>query len=85
MMKIWMGETASAFGGGAPGLSDTYVAGFMWLDKLGMGAVNGIDLIVRQSFYNGYYALINEQSLPNPVRSLSSMRESHRQSISFIC
>uniref|UniRef100_A0A914V5K7 Heparanase n=1 Tax=Plectus sambesii TaxID=2011161 RepID=A0A914V5K7_9BILA len=63
---IWMGETASAFGGGAPGLSDTYVAGFMWLDKLGMGAVNGIDLIVRQSFYNGHYALINEQSLPNP-------------------
>lgn len=25
----WLGETGSAFGGGAPGLSDRYVAGFM--------------------------------------------------------
>lgn len=68
-MKIWMGETASAFGGGAPGLSDTYVAAFMWLDKLGIGALNNVHLVVRQSFFNAYYALINQQSLPNPVRS----------------
>ena len=25
----WLGETGRAFGGGAPGLSDRYVAGFM--------------------------------------------------------
>lgn len=26
---IWLGETSSAYGGGSPGLSDAYVAGFM--------------------------------------------------------
>ena len=27
--KVWLGETSSAWGGGAEGLSDRYVAGFM--------------------------------------------------------
>ena len=27
--RVWLGETSSAWGGGAKGLSDTYVAGFM--------------------------------------------------------
>ena len=26
---VWLGETSSCWGGGAPGLSDRYVAGFM--------------------------------------------------------
>jgi len=28
-MKIWLGETGSCSGGGAKGLSDRYIAGFM--------------------------------------------------------
>ena len=27
--SVWLGETSSCWGGGAPGLSDRYVAGFM--------------------------------------------------------
>lgn len=27
--QLWLGETSSAWGGGAKGLSDRYVAGFM--------------------------------------------------------
>lgn len=27
--KMWLGETSSAYGGGAEGLSDAYVAAFM--------------------------------------------------------
>jgi len=28
-IPVWLGETSSCWGGGAPGLSDRYVAGFM--------------------------------------------------------
>ena len=29
--SVWLGETGSCWGGGAPGLSDRYGAGFMWV------------------------------------------------------
>jgi len=62
---IWMGETATAYGGGAAGLSDTYVAGFMWLDKLGLASKHGIKVVIRQSLYNGHYALLDNDLNPN--------------------
>ncbi|KAK3595343.1 hypothetical protein CHS0354_004499 [Potamilus streckersoni] len=65
--QVWLGETSSASGGGAKGLSDTYIAGFMWLDKLGVAAKYGIDVVLRQSFYSGHYSLLDHNDCsPNP-------------------
>nr|XP_022337561.1 heparanase-like [Crassostrea virginica] len=65
--QLWLGETSSAYGGGANGLSDAYVAAFMWLDKLGMAAKNNVGVVLRQSFYGGKYALLDDKTLdPNP-------------------
>ncbi|KAG2466541.1 HPSE Heparanase, partial [Polypterus senegalus] len=70
--KVWLGETGSAFGGGAPGLSDTYAAGFMWLDKLGLSAKLGIDVVIRQVFVGaGSYHLVDSNFDPLPDYWLS--------------
>ncbi|XP_064626037.1 heparanase-like isoform X2 [Lineus longissimus] len=73
---IWLGETASTFGGGTKGLSDRYVAGFMWLDKLGLCAKLGMDVVIRQAIIGGNYALIHHDIntrifSPNPDYWLS--------------
>ncbi|KAI0234960.1 hypothetical protein LSAT2_014658 [Lamellibrachia satsuma] len=69
--KLWLGETSTAWGGGAEGMSDAYVAGFMWLDKLGISAKMGISLVVRQTFYGGHYSLIDRYLRPLPDYWLS--------------
>ncbi|KAM7368582.1 hypothetical protein PAMP_012907 [Pampus punctatissimus] len=70
--SVWLGETSSAYGGGALGLSDTFVAGFMWLDKLGLGATLGLDVVMRQVFIgSGSYHLVNDNLDPLPDYWLS--------------
>ena len=64
--ELWLGETSAAYGGGAEGLSDTFVNGFMWLDKLGITSVLGVDMVVRQTFFGGRYALLDNNFDPRP-------------------
>ncbi|EDO32634.1 predicted protein, partial [Nematostella vectensis] len=67
----WMGETSSAYGGGATNMSDRYVAGFTWLDKLGIAAMLQQDVVIRQTFFGGRYGLLTLDLLPTPDYWLS--------------
>lgn len=60
-------ETGSAFGGGAPGLSNSFAGSFLWLDKLGVAARDGVSVVARQSLYGGHYAMLDSNYNPNPV------------------
>ncbi|XP_063876599.1 heparanase-like [Scylla paramamosain] len=68
---IWLTETGSASGGGAPDMSDTFVGGFLWLDKLGVAAAGGVDVVARQTLYESCYALLDPDLKPNPDYWLS--------------
>ena len=65
--EVWLGETGNAQCGGAPGISDRFVAGFWWLDQLGLMATKGHPVVVRQTLAGSDYGMINDETLnPNP-------------------
>lgn len=75
---VWLGETSSAYNGGGKNLSNTFLAGYLWLDKLGVSALYGLDAVLRQEIYGTYqigdvssYSLINMDMRPAPVRLTS--------------
>ena len=47
-LPLWIGESADANIGGGEGRTDRFVSGFLWLDKLGLAARNGVQLVARQ-------------------------------------
>ncbi|ENN78583.1 heparanase [Dendroctonus ponderosae] len=64
--KVWLGETSSAYNGGAANMSNRFLGTFLWLDKLGLGAKLGLDVIIRQTIYVDNYALLDPDYVPNP-------------------
>lgn len=65
-IPMWLSETSSSYGGGAPGLSDSFAGTPLWLDKLGLSAKNNITTVIRQSILGGNYSLIDKELEPLP-------------------
>ncbi|KAM9411205.1 inactive heparanase-2-like [Salvelinus alpinus] len=65
--KVWLGGVGPAWAGGTNNLSDTYAAGFLWMNTLGMAAMQGIDVVLRHSFFDyGYTHLVDQHFNPLP-------------------
>ncbi|XP_025082651.1 heparanase-like [Pomacea canaliculata] len=65
-LPVWLSETSSSYGGGTPNITDRFVAGFVWLDKLGVSSTMGLNAVFRQTFYGGNYPLLDTHLNPNP-------------------
>ncbi|XP_003964172.2 inactive heparanase-2 isoform X1 [Takifugu rubripes] len=65
--KVWLGGLGPAWTGGMSNLSDTFAAGFLWVNSLGMAAMQGIDVVLRHSFFDyGYTRLVDQYFNPLP-------------------
>jgi len=67
-VPIWAGETSSAYDSGSETLSHSYVGGLLLVDKVGVAAKYGLEMILRQDIFGGNYGVLNEYNYPNPVR-----------------
>ena len=65
-INIWQGETSSTNAPSGTILEESYIAGFMLLDKLGVSARFGMKLVIRQTFYGFWFALVDEKLNPVP-------------------
>ena len=59
---LWLGEAGSSSGGGAKNLSNTYAAGFLYLGTLSLASKHCHQIVIRQSFYGGYYGMLDSIS-----------------------
>ncbi|XP_034519009.1 inactive heparanase-2 isoform X2 [Ailuropoda melanoleuca] len=70
--KIWLEGVVTTSAGGTNNLSDSYAAGFLWLNTLGMLANQGIDVVIRHSFFDhGYNHLVDQNFNPLPPQLCS--------------
>ncbi|NWZ88914.1 HPSE2 protein, partial [Nesospiza acunhae] len=70
--KIWLEGVGMTSAGGMNNLSDSYAAGFLWLNTLGLLASQGIDVVVRHSFLDhGHNHLVDQNFNPLPDYWLS--------------
>uniref|UniRef100_A0A914CX53 Uncharacterized protein n=1 Tax=Acrobeloides nanus TaxID=290746 RepID=A0A914CX53_9BILA len=60
----WNSETAIDWCSCAKGYSDTFLAGFLWLDKLGLSALYGMEMVLRQCLYGAYFGILNHENKP---------------------
>ncbi|KAK9964149.1 hypothetical protein ABG768_005347 [Culter alburnus] len=69
---VWLGGVGPAWAGGTNNLSDSFAAGFLWLNTLGIAAAHGIDVVLRHSFFDyGYNHLVDQNFNPLPDYWLS--------------
>ncbi|XP_053890846.1 inactive heparanase-2 isoform X5 [Malaclemys terrapin pileata] len=65
--KIWLEGIGATSAGGTNNLSDSYAAGFLWLNTLGMLANQGIEVVMRHSFFDhGHNHLVDQNFNPLP-------------------
>ncbi len=65
--RIWITESGHALYGGEPGISNTFLSTLWWLDQLALYAVEGVDVVFRQSLVGSDYGLLEEKTLrPRP-------------------
>ncbi|KAJ7325088.1 hypothetical protein JRQ81_018108 [Phrynocephalus forsythii] len=70
--KIWLEGIGATSEGGITNLSDSYAASFLWLNSLGILASQGIDVIMRHSFFDhGHNHLVDQNFNPLPDYWLS--------------
>ncbi|NXA42322.1 HPSE2 protein, partial [Eudromia elegans] len=70
--KIWLEGVGATSAGGMNNLSDSYAAGFLWLNTLGLLASRGVDVVVRHSFLDhGHNHLVDQNFNPLPDYWLS--------------
>eukprot|EP01084_Bolivina_argentea_P183179 316142_1 len=67
--RVILGESGIGYAVYANTNASTFVAGFLWLDKLGIASVMGINTICRQTFWGGYEGFVGQGI--NPVMSSS--------------
>ena len=61
---VYIGETSSTYGGGNPEIGRSFAASFLWLDKLGLAAQRGIQVVMRQALKGGWYSLLDKNYMP---------------------